>query len=533
MGETQKHSEIETDSVKYVSPLSKSTEDGKQYISDLITLDDVDKWTSSTLILINSSTGSGKSYFVINKLGSRAKERNEKILFLTNRSILKNQIKNSIPYELKHTIHVATYQGMTESLLKRNMDLSGYTYIVSDECHYFFADSGFNHETDTALETILRLRDCFKIFLSATSCTFERFIITKSAELDYDKPIIYKLKDKLNYDKLYHYKNNNTILAYLRTIPKNEKAIMFCSSIEIAYHNYKLFADEASFICSSHTQSYLKKYSDLETKKEIEEHQKFSSRFLFTTKVLDNGVNIVDRDLKHIITDINDFDTVEQCIGRKRFIDDKDKVNVYIQRLHKQGLNGFIYQLHNALKELQDFRQMSLSDYTEKYGHINKNGLIYVVYDNTANSGIRYKINEAKEYKIKADRDDYIEMKLMDSPIPNIDMIARRYKISPFAFKNLEKEIDLLNFDKGLSQFLSVKLFNDDKKKFINFIQSTAVAMINKERKVGLNTINGYFKDIKYPYYIESKKERQRTSDKYNKNYWILNKIPSDQLTEY
>ena len=60
-------------------------------------------------------------------------------------------------------------------------------------------------------------------------------------------------------------------------------------------------------------------------------NQTLKKRILITTNVLDVGVDLKDRSLKHIFIENHDLTTVVQCIGRKRPIDDKDYCNLYLK----------------------------------------------------------------------------------------------------------------------------------------------------------------------------------------------------------
>lgn len=66
----------------------------KKRFSDLI--EDKYKSWKDTRIILDGGTGSGKTYFVLNKIGKYAKECNCKILYLCNRSKLRDQTYGDI-----------------------------------------------------------------------------------------------------------------------------------------------------------------------------------------------------------------------------------------------------------------------------------------------------------------------------------------------------------------------------------------------------------------------------------------------------
>jgi hypothetical protein len=61
----------------------------KQYISDVITNEEIAKWKQGNRILIHSQTGSCKSEFIKTKIYEYCKDNNKKILLLSNRTLYK------------------------------------------------------------------------------------------------------------------------------------------------------------------------------------------------------------------------------------------------------------------------------------------------------------------------------------------------------------------------------------------------------------------------------------------------------------
>ena len=512
-----------------------------QYISDVINIEEIEKkWVKEQPILINATTGSGKTYFTLNVLGQYCKDKGKKLIILTNRDILKKQVKNVVPKELKEYIKIKTYQSVSNAILYggrlyyNNVDttieniFNDYDFIVCDECHYFFTDSTFNYETDVALQAVLEAKNSIKVFLSATSTIFEKYIRDFSIQKQSVMPLIYRVGKNLQYNNLYYYKDNDTIVSLLRNLPKNEKVIMFCKTIAEAYNNYLTFPKDSAFICSKYNKNSFAKYSNNVIQKEIEKESKFSTRILFTTKALDNGVNIIDKDVKHIICDINDFDTIQQCIGRKRFTDDEDKINLYIKKVPKNHLYGKINMLNNIIKIVQDFKAMDVKEFATKYGRYGMNGIVYSYVNNDNN--LVYKLNSTLNYKINVDFSETRQMlNAKDEKYPNIRFIAERLGIPYNEFQDLEKVLDVGTFNGYMNKIVGVKLFEEEKKAFIDFLQRTAISLVNKKKTLGLKTINGFLQDIKSPYYVVSYKETRRTEN-YAKHYWLVCKRSEEEM---
>lgn len=499
-----------------------------QYITDIIPLEEIKRWDNSSIKIIDATTGSGKSYFIINSLGNYAYENNKKLLFLVNRTILKEQLKKEIPTYLVDTIIVMTYQSVAQNVKREGMDfIKKYDYIICDECHYFFTDSTFNKETDISLNAILESKDSIKIFLSATVYLFNGFLNNLCKRKKLPLPIIYSAKKSINVNTMFYYNDNDSIMKFLAQIPKNEKVIFFCSSIERAYKNSLNFPNgESGFLCSKNSKNTYAKYSQENIRKEIIEKSKFSCRILFTTQMLDNGINIRDRNLKHIIIDIKDFDTVQQCVGRKRFIDKNDKVNIYIEKIKYSTIMGLLKNVQIQKNKINDFKKLNISDFINKYGRDNMNGLIYPYAEKESNE-IKYNLNVAMEFKINWDYQHYLLMRKLyngGDKTPNLTIISFRYsnEIKNKNFTCLEDNIDMTNTRYGLPQFYKVKLFDKDKKRFLDYINTTSITLINKRKKLGIEIINAYFKQNNLPYKIFNKRSKDsETRDEY---YWCLEK---------
>lgn len=495
------------------------------YISDVISIEDIESWKPEQLVLINASTGCGKTYFIMHSFGKWCKEHGKKILILTNRNILKSQMINDVPEDLVDVVKILNYQFVSAQVMqtKGNESLSvlkNYDYIVCDECHYFFTDSTFNNETDIAIDEVLKAKHAVRIFLSATSVVIGQYF----EQLEEEKKIApikkYSVLKPLQYENLYRYKNNESILTYLRMIPANEKVIMFCKSAEEAYENAKAFEGRSAFICSKYnTNDKFKKKSNDIIQKEVETTSKFSCQFLFVTTALDNGVNIIDRDVKHIICDVTDLDTIQQCIGRKRFIDENDKVNVYIKQMYKKGARCHLQKIARANVIVDDFETMNIEDFVMKYGRNIKNGAIYTQIDESGH--LHYKVNQILKFKRYWDKIYYKAMILYNCSFPNVIALSRLMHIDETAWKSLEDDMDIKSLDSYISKLVGKKLFSEGKKNFIDYLQQTTIYFADKRKTLGMKTINGFFEDQNYPYYVLSFKERHR-SEHYGKNYWVI-----------
>jgi len=93
---------------------------GKQFVSDIVG-EDYKKWKSGQNVLISTSTGSGKTWFVLNCLLPYAKAQGKHVVYYCNRRILSMQVQASAQRKLYAELgedkenlapyfHIRTYQ---------------------------------------------------------------------------------------------------------------------------------------------------------------------------------------------------------------------------------------------------------------------------------------------------------------------------------------------------------------------------------------------------------------------------------------
>lgn len=124
-------------------------------------------WKAGDKILITAPTGSGKSSFALTELLKRAIQRDEYILYLVNRVVLKNQLTSLLEDEVRRNMYnsfndarininnhicIKTYQSLERNIFAGRdnelaREMKDYAIIIYDECHYFYADANFNTKT--------------------------------------------------------------------------------------------------------------------------------------------------------------------------------------------------------------------------------------------------------------------------------------------------------------------------------------------------------------------------------------------------
>ena len=265
-------------------------------VSDIVTIEEIEKWGAGDCITVKAGTGIGKSWLIKNSLYNIAKQENKRILMLIHRCNCTEQFIDEITRDNKtDIIDIKTYQKLEYKELHRyKNDLSEYQYIVCDEFHYFMSDAAFSKTTDMSLDLILGQQFVTKIFMSATGDDMKRYINEfKNIEtIDYELPIEFNFINSLSF-----FYNDDTFENFMEEIiERKEKAIFFIQSAKKAYELYQKYKDNFLFNCSKNNSDYYK-YVDKEKIKNMLTNEKFEDLILITTTCMDAGVNLIDLEL--------------------------------------------------------------------------------------------------------------------------------------------------------------------------------------------------------------------------------------------
>ena len=369
-------------------------------VTDIIKHDDIEKWKIGDRILISAGTGSGKTTFVRNTLTEHANSFGNKILLLVNRTPLQYQIQHNLQeLDKSDFIDVRTYQSLENELLQEVHNFDAYKFIVCDEAHYFFSDAQFNNKTNLILNLIKdELKDKVVILMSATANLLKSY-------LKIDESCIYKLDNNYMYiEGIYTYKNQEVIFQMLNSLPKGEKAIYFSKSVEKAFDMAQQLND-AGFICSYGNRKY-SRYIDEDELNNIQQDERFECQVLCCTTALDNGINIIDEQVKHIIIDVLDIDTVIQCIGRKRVVYVTERAKLYLREVDIRYANTIYNSVTKDLEQAVYLKRNGERAFRKKY-HKQDYSKFLIDIDEDA-----MRVNEAGAWK-------YQQIKSMCSAIKN------------------------------------------------------------------------------------------------------------------
>jgi len=437
------------------------------YYSDLIKDNQIKTWLDNNdYIYLNGDTGTGKTTFVFTRLIDYALTYTGKHIFLlSNRKLLTQQHRAALKkygidtmyYELNgfsinHRLSIMTYQAFFEIYIKKNdIELqlecgviNGDDYIfILDECHYFLTDH-WNNTTYKTLNTILKFSTA-TFFISATGNNVINYVnqvsdkkitpentipipqnysnITLKSIKDNTKhrreivKLIYHILDNTS-DKIMYYYNNTDVLC---SIADELKIVYDPEKIKVCYSP----SDEHEHTLPS------------EKDDALTENNTINGRCILTTKIIDNGIDIYDDDLKHLIIDLSESETIIQAIGRKRT---KTPLTVYINETSKTILMRSIakkeYKLHDSKKPLNALLKYQYNIMIQDYKTFYDNSVISVIYD------------KLKHTKIKLDKDDKYSILLdyLDQYAANQKPIDKDYIKSLLADIGIKaKQINMIN----------------------------------------------------------------------------------------
>lgn len=322
------------------------------------------KWKRNDIVFLNAGTGTGKTSFI--KMVCETRQVN--VLILTNRVANRKQIENDLDFLLYYPrrVNVLSYQALETSGNRYVQVLENYDFIFMDESHYFTKDNTFNTMTNCSYNKLMTMKSkrAIRVFMSATNESIVKHGITTyanfSGNLTYDQlkkhVWIYEMKKNKSYiseiKKFYEF---SEIIDEINI--SKEKWLIFVSSYETGVEYMKLILNKTKKSVAFLNRENID--NEEETAKKVLEslinYSIFEEDILLATSIIDNGVNIIDKNLKNIVIFSNEFSETIQELGRKRCMDLEDNFVLYLPNETKRSLSG---QLRNKQNKLKYFRQI-------------------------------------------------------------------------------------------------------------------------------------------------------------------------------
>lgn len=346
-------------------------------------------------VFIESPTGTGKSTFIfknlIPQIASDKKRHSHSILYLGNRDALKLQIGKNIESlhsayaesilednpsnsnlkkyyyddgDNKACLYISNYQSMLKQInmwnfgsvleidLKEDIEI-----VIFDEVHFFLDDSLFNPFTELIFERlIMRFKNSAMVFMSATLDEAKEWIVNMINQcwsgqetqtgLISNRFIYYKNTYAQGNYKLNLYTNYSQILHIIENCAESEKWIIFVSSKKRGRELMRRLSEmniRASFLSADTKNS--------SAWNQIVEDESFSANVLITTKVLDNGSNILNPYVRHIVLPFCCKTDFVQMLGRRRITDNR-VINIYAELPDEKKVKSYIKETKKKLNTL-------------------------------------------------------------------------------------------------------------------------------------------------------------------------------------
>lgn len=343
------------------------------YITEVIQ-DTYKNWNAKDIIFLEAPTGSGKTTFVLEELVPYARQNGKEVLFITNRTLLKAQIKAKVAKEqgiptddtklLESTeafdaITIVSYQKIQE--IESNgcagtyYDKERYQYIVCDEIHYILEDSLFNAKTYYFAKFLARESGITRILISATLKETKNYLLNNNIMGEIRRNSKewcgewcyralrctsvrsyvwhYYFPRSLRKLKIYYFDDYEQIAERINADDK--KWLVFINNKEQISRFYKKIQREFEVVHAGK--------KDAEVIEQIVNHERFEQDVLITTKLLDNGVNFKDSELRNLVIDTISETEFLQMLGRKR-ITENEEISLYIPKKSKKYFSDYFHQ---------------------------------------------------------------------------------------------------------------------------------------------------------------------------------------------
>ena len=407
------------------------------YASELIG-DAFQHWGNGR-VLLDMGTGRGKNEFIIKKLVSwRVDEMLKKTtigrvlclcpLNTLHAEMLQRRTEAAIaevdgePMEIAMT-NDAFYENMLEVRTYQNIEtkyrndpaslkkyLTGFKYIVADECHYFTDFSSYGMNTYLSLEVLQKAEaDHVVIYMSATGEETYK-LLEETSKTPEDR--IYKLPQDYQHIKQKYFYSRENLVMMLKCLPEDEKAVIFVSSGGDLLKMKEIFGDTAAYYCSENNPKYGKMFNKLT---ECVKDRELQKRYLFTTKAFGIGTEIKDRTVKHLYIDQWKPTDIIQSTGRKRPLDVDDTCTVYFRDYDADWYYG----------DLKKFKAIVIEELRPAVAYL---------------AGA-----EAFEAFRNSGTPDSINNKIRKCRIMEFDDAKGEYRVNPLGVRQLKRELELLN----------------------------------------------------------------------------------------
>ena len=504
------------------------------------------QWEGDTQVLIHAPTGMGKTTFVVKTLLPYAVHKDREILYLSNRSILHQQLVQElcsmydIPYSIMADEKVAEFRGITlttyqtlQTYLREQKaeNFGKFFYVVLDEIHYLMSDSLFNAQIQYLYQWMSQNTFRVRIAISATieevlpylnyydpswqaigsknryRCTFLRYSNRSVYNALNGIPEIlhcYDISTKMPRMQFFIYKKSTEVIEKINEDQSDEKWLMFLSNKENAQQLLEKSIHKAELLTAEKKQS--------EAMQKIVKKQKFEEKLLLTTKVLDNGISLKDPKIKNVVLDTIDKTDFLQMLGRRRILEGEEVIlKVYIPQKSTQT---FSLMLQNFILPALELLQMPDADVLERIFQSEQDYRRCIQYFDYCHGELKKnefavkKLNNMRIFcqkmKTMLQNDEFAFVKEQLSWLRCEDQFQRVIILEEEKQKKVQHEI--LEYLKKQVKKPKDKVEQKElREKMRDFMLLTIPEEIqHKHRLPGLKQINQYMRKMDFPFQIES-----------------------------
>lgn len=523
------------------------------YVTNIIG-EDYKNWKLGDVVLIEAQTGTGKNFFIENVFIPWFSPN--KILFISNRTNLKRQVKkrllekhgDKIPETLEEldeiktigNVTVASYHALQHSSLNEKykgkiFDLSKYSAIILDECHFVLSDSGYNNLCRLTFEKLIvkQYPDMLKIFMSATMDEIRKPIIHYFNKMIGDIGQIHTYKTGKDYSNLNikyidHFNYKDIITNLILNDKSDEKWLIFISDLKAGKQIMESIGEDKCSIVKSRTQS--------EELTSIINDNIFTKKVLVATKALDNGINLHDDLLTNIVVLAWDKVSLMQMIGRKRVsINNPQEINLYISTRSKKAFQGLMrkYNRKQADIDLLLLEDDNKNSFNKKYDNKLSKISDDIIYKDVNTN--EFMINPIGAIRLKKDMEfaEYMIEKFKNDKFAYIkkqlEWLGLEYTFNKGELIEdvlLDSEIETL--EQYLESLLDAKVLEEDQIKLKELLTSEAFkidrSLLQGTKKMHPDTFNSIMeKTLNLPYRVTATRTSKREDGKIKKyTYWTI-----------
>lgn len=308
------------------------------------------KWGDEepSTILVKAPTGSGKTWFILNKLFPYAKEHGKTVKIYVSRLTLQSMyqdwreeyaVENACDViKIGKEVIIDTYQALEERIRLGKVE-EKVDYLVFDECHYFLTDSLFNSETVLSFEYALNQNNAnVRIFMSATgervfnkiikenqlvNCKAEQSEGCMHVRIPRKEYIEYTVNKPKTYE-VHYYDDKVSRVDVIKSDLEGKWLVYVTNQAVGEKLRDELIQNDvfATFLCRKN------RGEEAETFNSVSTLERFEARVLITTAVVETGINFRD-DVTNIMIESNYEEQFLQMLGRRRF-KERQSIRLYI-----------------------------------------------------------------------------------------------------------------------------------------------------------------------------------------------------------